>query len=276
MGKLVLTEQQQNKVVELYTNEHLSSQKIANEMNVSKATILNLLKRRGVDTSKRGNHKYYADYDKFEVIDSPEKAYWLGFIAADGCIYVRPQNATIRINIHKKDKELLEKLKTFMNSNVNIIEHIQTEGFSNKTPMVAIAFNSKKMAQDFIKHGVPNRKSLILKPPLIEKKYYLPYILGYFDGDGSIFKTTQYNNFGINIEGTKEMLEWINSILNISETLEQRNPEDDKNNYYIRCGGTSKPYQILKQLYDSVDVHLERKYNIFKELEKVVLDRNIK
>lgn len=46
--------------------------------------------------------------------------------------------------------------------------------------------------------------------------------------------------------------------------------------FKIYCGGTHKPYNILKKLYDSVDVHLERKYKIFKELEKVVLNGNVK
>ena len=47
-----------------------------------------------------------------------------------------------------------------------------------------------------------------------------------------------------------------------------------RNSYYIRCGGTNKPYQILKQLYDSCEIHLDRKYNIYKDLETVVLSRN--
>ena len=81
--------------------------------------------------------------------------------------------------------------------------------------------------------------------------------------------------WGINIEGTKEILTWINDILNISSKLEKRN-EDDKNNYYIRCGGTNKPYEIMKQLYESVEVHLDRKYEVFKNLETVVLSRNTK
>lgn len=86
------------------------------------------------------------------------------------------------------------------------IKHIiQNDGFSNNTPMVRIDFNSVEMVGDFKKYGVPPRKSLILKPPLIDKQFYLPYILGYFDGDGSIFEIG--NEFGINIEGTKEILE---------------------------------------------------------------------
>lgn len=276
MKRITFTDEQKQKIFNMYQVERLGTQKIATAIGVSKSTILNFLRKNGIDTSKRDNHKYYADYNKFEVIDSPEKAYWLGFIAADGCVYIRPENATIRISLHQKDRELLEKFKLFMNSNVNITEYINTTGFSNNTPMVAIAFNSKKMAQDFISHGVPNKKSLILKPPLIEEKYYLPYILGYFDGDGSIYKSSCCNNYGLNIEGTKEVLEWINSLLKISDHLEKRFPEDDKNNYYIRCGGTRKPYEILKKLYDSVNVHLERKYKIFKELEKVVLNGNVK
>jgi hypothetical protein len=55
------------------------------------------------------------------------------------------------------------------------------------------------MSDDLTDKGVPPKKSLILKPPKIEKKYYLPYICGYFDGDGSINKTSQYNNYSLSI-----------------------------------------------------------------------------
>ena len=82
------------------------------------------------------------------------------------------------------------------------------------------------------------------------------------------------NNYSINIQGTKEILDWINGILNISAELEKRN--NNKNSYYIRCGGTNKPYSILKQLYDSCETHLDRKYELYKILETVVLDGNVK
>ena len=97
--------------------------------------------------------------------------------------------------------------------------------------------------------------------------------MGYFDGDGSIFETNQ-NSYGINFEGTKEMLNWINSILNVSNILEKRN-DDNKNNYYIRCGGTNKVYEIMTKLYNSSPVYLDRKYEIYQKLRTVVLNRNI-
>jgi len=70
--------------------------------------------------------------------------------------------------------------------------------------------------------GIVPKKSLILQPPKIDKQFYLPFILGYFDGDGSIYYLNKSNIYGLSIEGTKEMLNWINNLLQISSSLEKR------------------------------------------------------
>lgn len=273
MKKIEFTQEQINQIIKLYQEENNSLKKIGEQFDVCRTVIQRILKENNIELRQRtSQHK--ANYDIFEKINNSEKAYWLGFLAADGCNYQREHNATILINIHQRDREHLEKFKSFCQSDSLIKDYIATEGFSNNTPMCRFEIYSKKMSNDLTNKGVPPKKSLILKPPIIETKYYLPYICGYFDGDGSINKTSQYNNYSLSIQGTKEILEWINSILNISNNLETRR-DDEKNNYYIRCGGTIKPYQILKQLYDSCETHLERKYLIYKNLETVVLNRNI-
>lgn len=274
MKKVTFSEKQIKDILSKYNNEHLSLKRIGELYGVSRTVITRIMNENN-QTIKADNHKYYADYNKFHNIDSAEKAYWLGFIAADGCNYEREKNASVIINIHRKDREHLEKFKAFMNSNVNIVDHIQDAGFSNNTPMSKITFNSKEMSHDLTALGVTPQKSLTLQPPKIKEEFYLPFILGYFDGDGSIFENQEIKTFGMNIEGTYELLTWINDILHISESLEKRY-DDEKNNYYIRCGGTEKPYKILKELYDSCPTCLERKYLIYKKLEAVVLNRNIK
>lgn len=276
MKKIIFTDEQLKEILDLYINQKIGMAKIGARFGVSKTVIARILKENNI-THRNDNHIYKAEYRKFKNIDSAEKAYWLGFIAADGYVYQRENSQSgnfCGINIHRKDKEHLEKFKNFMNSNVNIIDHIQTEGFSNNTPMSRIIFNSNDMVRDLIDKGVTPRKSLTLKPPIINNEYFLPFILGYFDGDGSIFQNNN-QEYGINIVGTKEILEWINNILNISSQLEKRG-ENNTNNFYIRCGGIHKPYHIMKKLYDSVPVHLDRKYNIYKNLETVVLNGNIK
>jgi hypothetical protein len=60
------------------------------------------------------------------------------------------------------------------------------------------------------------------------------------------------NNFAFSLQGTKELLEWINTILDINLPLEKRNSNNDKNSYYIRIGGVDKVYNILYKLYNSM------------------------
>lgn len=54
--------------------------------------------------------------DIFKNIDSPEKAYWLGFILADGCLHISNANFSghISIDISGRDVEHLKKFVTFI------------------------------------------------------------------------------------------------------------------------------------------------------------------
>ena len=277
MKKIEFTQEEIEDILNKY-KDNWSQQKIADFYSVSRNVIKRILttqKEHNIEIRERTS-LYKGNYSIFEKIDSPEKAYWLGFLAADGCNYQREHNASIIINIHEKDIEHLYNFQSFCQTDAKIIKYIGLEGFSNHTPMAKIVLNSKKMSNDLIDKGIIPNKSLVLKKPNIAKEYYKPFILGYFDGDGSISKTTQYNNYSISFQGTKEILTWIAEVLEWTPTLEQRNPNNPNNSYYIRCGGTNKPYSILKQLYESCETHLKRKFEIYKTLETVVLNRNIK
>lgn len=275
MRKINFTKEQIKDIFNLYENENFSLSKIGEKYGCCRSVITRVIRENNGNIKKR-QHKYRANYRMFQVIDNPEKAYWLGFIAADGCVYVREQNSTLRISLSSKDRDQLEKFRDFMQSDVLIKEEIKTDGYASlKNPsfMVSINFNSKDLANDLIDKGIVPRKTFLLDKPNIEEKYYLPYILGYFDGDGSI---SQFVNkeFNINFVGNEKTLTWINDILKLSSHLEKKH--EDTETYYIRCGGTNKPYSIMKKLYDSCETHLTRKYEIFKQLEKVVLKRNLK
>ena len=275
MKKIEFSQEQIEDIINKYKN-NWSQQKIADFYKVSRSVIKRLLEiNKDKVNIRHKTTKYKYQQDIFENIDNPEKAYWLGFLAADGCNYQRKYNASIIINIHQKDIEHLNKFKQFCNTNAEVKSYICDKGYSNQTPMSKIVINSKKMSNDLAEKGIVPNKSLILQPPIIPKKFYKSFILGYFDGDGSISKTSQCNNYSISIQGTKEILIWICKTLKWDAKLEKRNKNLNNNSYYIRCGGTNKPYQILKQLYNSCETHLERKFNIYKTLETVVLNRNI-
>ena len=274
--KHYFNKEQISDIINKYNNQFLSMSKIGKDYQVSKTCIRRILTENGVEI-RQTNHIYYANYRIFKKIDSKEKAYWLGFIAADGCVYQREKNASLIISLNRRDRDHLEKFKVFANTNANILDFVQTDGFSDNTEMSKIVLNSKKMIEDLIDKGITPRKSLTLKPPKIDKQYWLSFIKGYFDGDGSIYKTNQYNNYSISFLGTKEFLQWVKQVLDWEDaTLEQRVQNSQKDCYYIRCGGTNKPYQIMKRFYSEIDICLDRKNILYQELQTVVLNRNIK
>jgi intein-encoded DNA endonuclease-like protein len=269
MRKRIFSSDELDKLFKMYLDENLSQQKIADEFKCSRKVIKRVLKENDISIRNK-THTYKADYRAFKEIDSEEKAYWLGFIAADGNIYIREKNASVKISLSRIDRDHLVKFREFMKSNVKIRDYIQTEGFSNNSEMSEIVFNSKEMAQDFIDKNVPPRKSLILKPPNIDSKFYIPYIRGYFDGDGSLYQNKN-GNWTVSIEGTKEMLLWINEVLNFGASKLEQRKETENNSYYIRAGGTLKPFNIVNQLYQDATIYLDRKFENYALLSKSLL-----
>ena len=64
----------------------------------------------------RVSRKYNFDENFFDKIDTEEKAYWLGFIYADGAIFKR----TLSIRLSTKDIHHLEKFKKILNTDAAI------------------------------------------------------------------------------------------------------------------------------------------------------------
>ena len=110
------------------------------------------LKKLGIDTSRNSLIK-----DIFHIIDTEEKAYWLGFLYADG--YVSKYNQ-VEVSLTLEDEEHLKKLKKFVNTNTNII---------TDDHRCRLLFCSKELANDLASLGCINNKSLILTFPSEEQ-----------------------------------------------------------------------------------------------------------
>ena len=77
------------------------------------------------------NKKFYCDSDFFDVIDTEPKAYWLGFIFADGYVlkYANKKYAKFGISLAGFDSGHLEKLRDALKSNVpSMAKHIKLNG----------------------------------------------------------------------------------------------------------------------------------------------------
>lgn len=260
-----------SKIIDLYINRNIPCSKIASEMNCSLCGIYDALKRWGIKTRNLSeSHKVYSlNENYFEKIDNEEKAYWLGFIYADGYI----TGSKLGISLAKCDIDHLEKFLKCIESDCKIKTY-KSKSIYGECEYCRVLLNSNKLVNDLKNKGVINNKSLKLTFPkenIIDISLYRHFIRGYFDGDGSLVLSKNSINF--KFCGTKEFLEGLLDIFNkviydytYKKKLFKRHI-DNKNNYYISYGGRIKTFKIMDYMYNNCTIYLNRKYNKYIDLK---------
>lgn len=189
----------------------------------------------------------------FFKIDTEEKAYWLGFLYADGCVRSGEQDNQIELSLQEKDYEHLVKFRKFI-GNENAI------AYREKQKAYRYCFRSKQIKNDLIKLGCTPKKSLTLTFPTKEQvpdNLLRHFVRGYTDGDGClcIYK----GKMSYELLGTEEFL----------IGLKQRCSLFEKKVYYAKkntsvkrlCFSSKQDVKnICDWLYKDTNIYLDRKY----------------
>lgn len=245
--------------ISFITNEYNSGKtlkEVAGIYNLTYTGLNSFLKKKGIDLSKSERykkHKYFSLNNKiFEEIDTEEKAYWLGFILADG--YINKTYDKLEIALQEKDLNHLEKFKKFINTSVDI-------KYKEKEKSYRITICSKDICRDLKKHGIENAKSLTCRlnsKLLNNEKLKYHYIRGFWDGDGSIYFTKAYKAT-VSFVGNKFI---INDIKENIDLFKDSAISHKKNtNAYIIKISHKKSIEFVKRIYQENNIYLERKYN---------------
>lgn len=205
----------------------------------------------------------------FEIIDNEKKAYWLGFICADG--YINNRGNTVGITLDIKDKEhLLLFLKDLCsNSNKLSFRKAQYDKNHKFTEKVSLNLYSRKMHKDLCNLGLDNNKSYSLKEIDIPNDLKNHFIRGYFDGDGCVFEA--YSKYGKNKEkksytagftfvGTFDFLTYINKNLPF-QVKSLRFDKRSKSSYTLYICSKKRFLLTEEFLYKNSTISLERKIN---------------
>lgn len=233
-----------------------SLSKIAKEFGVDRGTLSNNLKKDGIEVCNKQNRVRVKE-DNFSVIDSEEKAYWLGFLYADG--YVSLGKNVIELSLQARDLEHIKKFHAFMESENSIYYNKSNNSYRS-------AFASEKTKNDLIKLGCFPQKSLKLSFPSEEQvplKFIKDFTRGYIDGDGSI-GLKKNGVYRLSILGTREFLEVL------VDKMDYRKLSISKvgNIYCIEWAGAYTEGYLI-ELYQDATIYLNRK----KQLLNAVLDR---
>ncbi len=128
---------------------------------------------------KNKQMQYSFDENYFSEINTHEKAYILGLMYSDGWVL----GNSSQIGLGSDDKEIINSFAAELKYFGKISRNSVNQDHS------IIRINNNKLKNDLIKLGVVPKKSLILTFPSFEQvpeKFINSFILGYFDGDGTI------------------------------------------------------------------------------------------
>lgn len=265
----IFTDDEIKDIINSYLNNE-SSVKIGKRYNVSHKIILKVLHKNNIEVNQRKFvRKYNLNEYYFDEITTPNQAYILGFLYADGHNGI--SKSTITMSLQEEDKDILENIRKEIGSEkeLEFLDYSNKNdfGYSYKNQYRLNMFSSH-MCKTLEKIGMTSNKSLSLEFPDIPDNLYSHFIRGYFDGDGSYcgYKTTN-GKFQPLLTFTSTE-KFCNSIKNI---ISQKLNISCGNIYDASChngitkvlsiSGVNQVKIVLDWLYKDAELYLDRKYN---------------
>lgn len=289
MEKLSKSKQKQliiDSAVEEYASLPLldrSVQRISRKYGINYKTLVKYLKLRNIEINNHHNSCHF-NYDFFDTIDTEEKAYWLGFMYADG--YISSKGNYVGLSVALRDINHLQKYNLALNYRKGL-KVSQTHQFNSKELVnskgeflytVRTVIRNKEMWEALNNKGCVPNKSLILQFPkediFIESDKYskndliLHFIRGYFDGDGTLglYQHSKKNpklKESLMFVGTKQFLIAIQKYLGEGFLMQKSNCNKA---IYRLSYSTKKAFNAAKLMYENASIYLERKYEIYLKM----------
>ena len=256
-----------NIIIEEYLNTpetQRSLTQLQRKYGIRRQTIAEHLRKRDIEIINQQN-RCRVDENVFDTIDTEEKAYWLGFMYADGNISSKGHR--LEMNLSANDVGHMIKFQNFLKLKNDI--RIDAQGTSDKFKC-RLSVRNKHLWEMLNEKGCIPCKSLILKFPtetvFSSKNLIYDFIRGYCDGDGSLgfydYKNTKSSS--LSIVGTYEFLEKARLFLGINGYIRNKSCKNWQNKAYeLRYSGINAR-KVARLLYENSNVYLDRKYKIYE------------
>ena len=266
-------------VIDLY-KEHKSLTKVAAIIKADRNKLVKKLKALGVEIDYSSNDIKAYDESFFEKIDTEAKAYWFGFIYADGWVVKNHskdkqgkqlKKYSLGIELSIKDKKHLIKFAETICLNFEesmlysrerkiYYDHLDEE---RAYEMCAFQVASKKIVEDLIKLGcVPNKTLTKTFPTYNEVPSELMghFMRGYADGNGGVLSEKKAWTISTGSElFAKGFLKEIN--IQIKSDLTYIQKVKDANCWTFILGSGKTAVKVFDLMYnEKTTVYLERKY----------------
>jgi hypothetical protein len=255
------------KLANEYIETGISLTQMSKKYEIGRWTLTDRFKKLGIDIVNKQNEVKF-DNTVFDVIDSEEKAYWLGLIYADG--YISSQNFNFELCLKGSDIEHLNKFNKFMkHRDINHVKlsKVICKNTNKECSRCRWIICDKHLWNILNSYGCTPQKSTILKFPNInifkDLSLIKHFIRGYFDGDGSFSRHLHRTIVTphIQILGTPEFL---NGIEEYSDIIGIRGKDKrwTSNTEYIEFH-KEEGIKFINYIYENSKIYLDRKYKLF-------------
>jgi hypothetical protein len=270
-----IPQQRYDEAVRYYLERPATIEETCEWSGISRAAFKGELKRQNIARAhkcinpERFSHPTYSlDRTFFQSIDSEEKAYWLGFVTADGSV----SNAQLTLRISSKDRghlELFKKDLRFEGPVKDFEPRLSTYGgkaiASGK--MSSITISSVDIVRDLNKLGIHRNKSFSVEPWQGPSGLMSHYWRGVLDGDGWLYLDTR-GYYVIGLCGNNHM---VSAFADYASHIVKRSLKITPNNSILSCSiqglGLLRP--LVENLYGNSSVSLTRKSEV---AEKILQD----
>lgn len=244
-----------------------------------------ICKKQGI--SRRNGKQVHLNHNYFNVIDTEEKAYWLGLLFADGHVRHEEKKGnswSISLALMKEDKYLVEAFAKAVETDLKVKEYINPTGFQRKDgqPHIEcrIMLHSVQMAMDLQRYGVVPQKSLkVSELPKIPQQYMRHFIRGFFDGNGSVTHCCEHNIIKPRIlfYSTHAFCEEIKKYLSQNIEANCGSVYDQKNEKvsFISFYGIQDIIKLYDYLYNDATIYMKRKQNKYEEFVRKYRDNYV-
>ncbi len=208
----------------------------------------------------------------FQIINTVEKAYWFGFLLADGSILIQKGNKVLSIELNVNDGILLKNLIRAIGFNPLYVKYYKRIYHNDKGERkikrtFRVRFTNDDFVNNMINKGfiLGDKADKITFPSFTDPEFQLACLLGFFDGDGSHVGTpTIYSK-------SRDFLESVVKVLKIrgyNKTFEikpkRKNGKIEV--YYLGLG--AELFNDMLNVYQNSLPRKRKKYLVGDELKK--------
>lgn len=254
-----MTRKETKKILQAYLNG-ASMRKAATTCGRSQIACSTILEKQGITpreyTGKRGRRTYAVDETFFDRIDTEAKAYWLGFLTADG--YPKNPNS-IGCTLKRSDEAHLRKFRDSLKSN-HPIKRGMSKTKDKKYPNSYIAIGSKHLLSVLSKLGALDQPANFCTCVPVDLQHH--YWRGCVDGDGWVLSSVppRYRSsvWNTGLCGSRVIVQGYANF--IYERLGHSKKIDPAGTIFqVRYNGLALPRDIVTLIYAGAHVFLNRK-----------------